>query len=148
MGMIMKTIFLLLSFILYGFLIFGCGVSDEDDDERQTAPKVRAVFFYKNASTIPTSNFDADDDISFVAHLEDPDLDIVTLHVTIFDRNNPGTVYDGPTVYELDPVDLPIYTFSQKMDVALPANSYRIDFQAVDEKGRVSFIEKRYLYVE
>ena len=145
---VLKAVSLLLSFILCSFLVFGCGVSDDDDGDRETAPTIRAVYFYKNASTIPTSNFDAGDDISFDAHLGDPDLDIVTLHVIIFDLNNPGTVYDGPTVYELDPVQLPEYTFSQKMDVALSANEYRVDFQAVDEKGRVSLIFRKKIYVK
>ncbi|MBW2613787.1 MAG: hypothetical protein JRE12_15710 [Deltaproteobacteria bacterium] len=141
----MKTIPFLLPLILCSFLVFGCGISGDED--RGTAPTIRAVYFYKDASTVPTSNFNVGDNITIGVHLEDPDLDIVTLHVIIYDLSNPDIVYDGPTVYELDSVQLPEYNISQKLDVTFPASGYRIDFQVADEKGNVSLPFRKKLYV-
>ena len=141
----MKTIPFLFPLILCSFLVFGCGISDDED--RGTAPTIRAVYFYKDASTVPTSHFNVGDNITIEAHLEDPDLDIVTLHVIIYDLSNPDIVYDGPTVYELDSVQLAEYNISKKLDVKFPASGYRIDFRVADEKGNVSLPFRKKLYV-
>lgn len=141
----MKTKSLLLPLILFSFIVFGCGFSDDEDPGRR--PVVRAAYFYKDAATIPTSNFNVDDEIIVEVHLEDPDLDIVILYVAIYDLNNPDAVYDGPNAYELDPVQLTEYSIFEKLDVTLSAGAYRVDFQAVDEKGNASLIFRKKIYV-
>jgi hypothetical protein len=143
----MKTKFLLLPLIVCSVIFFGCGMSDEDEDPGRR-PVVTAVYFYKNASTIPTSNFNVDDEIAAEVHLEDPDLDIVTLYITIYDLDNTGTPYAGPNAYELDPAQSSDFSISEKLNVALPSGAYRIDFQVVDEKGLASLIYRKRLYVE
>lgn len=142
----MKTKFLLFLLVLFSFIVFGCGMSDEDEDPGRR-PVVRAAYFYKDTSTIPTSNFNVDDEITVEVHLEDPDLDLVTLYVTFYDLDNPDAVYEGPNAYELDPVQLSEYSISEKLDVTLPAGTYRVDFQAVDEKGHASLIFRKRIYV-
>ncbi len=98
-------------------------------------------------STVPTSNFNVGDNITFVAHFEDPDLDIVTLHVIIYDLSDPDTVYNGPTVYDLDSGQWSENTISQNLDVTFQTGEYRVDFQAVDEKHNISLIFRKKIYV-
>ncbi len=141
----MKTIPFLLPLILCSFLVFGCGISGDED--RGTAPTIRAVYFYKDASTVPTSNFNVGDNITIGVHLEDPDLDIVTLHVIIYDLSDPDTVYNGPTVYDLDSGQWSENTISQNLDVTFQTGEYRVDFQAVDEKHNISLIFRKKIYV-
>ena len=141
----MKTVSFLRPLVLCCLFIFGCGISGDED--RGTSPTIRAAYFYKDAATVPTSNFNAGDNITVEVHLEDPDLDIVTLHLIIYALGDPDTVYDGPTVYELDPVQLSDFTVSQKLDVTFPAGDYRVDFQVLDEKNNASRAFKKKLYV-
>lgn len=141
----MKIKFLLLPLILFSFIVFGCGFSDEEDPGKR--PVVRAAYFYKDASTSWTSNFNVGDEINVEVHMSDPDLDIVTLFVTIYDISNPDAIYEGPNTYELDPVQVSEYSVSEKLDVSLPVGKYRVDFQAVDEKGHASLIVRRWLYI-
>ena len=139
----MKTISLLFPLFLCGFLVFGCGISDDED--RGKAPTITAVSFHNDTSS--GSNFHAGDNITVEVHLEDPDLDIVTLHLIIYALGDPDIVYDGPTVYELDPVQLSDYTVSQELEVTFPAGDYRVDFQVLDEKGNASRAFKKKLYI-
>jgi hypothetical protein len=141
----MKTIFFLISLVLFGIAFSGCAIDDDEDPGK--APAISAVYFYKDTSTIPTSNFNVGDNITFTVHFEDPDLDVVTLHVVIYDLSDPGKVYDGPTVYGLDSGQWSENATSQKLDVAFQTGDYRIDFQAVDEKHNVSLIYRKRLYV-
>ena len=141
----MKTILFLMSLVLFGISLLGCGI--EDDEDPGKAPTISAVYFYKDASTIPTSNFNVGDSITFTVHFEDPDLDVVTLHVVIVDLSDPGKVYDGPTVYDSASGQWSENTTSQKLDVAFQTGEYRLDFQAVDEKRNVSLIFRKKLYV-
>jgi hypothetical protein len=141
----MKSISFLLPLMVCGFIVFGCGFSDDDD--RGQAPTIRAVYFYKNAATVPTSNVNVGDTVTAEVHLEDPDSDIVTLHIVIYDLSNPDTVYDGPAVYELDSVQVFAYKISKKLDAMFSAGEYRVDFQVVDEKGHASLIFRKKLYV-
>ena len=141
----MKTISLLLSLFLCGFLVFGCGISDDED--RGKAPTIRAVSFYKDTSLVPSSNFNAGDNITVDVNLEDPDLDIVTLHLIVYTLGDPNAVYEGPNVYELDPVHLSEYTISQEFDDPFPEGDYRVDLQVLDEKGNASRVFKKIFYV-
>lgn len=125
---------------LGGVLFFGCSLDDED---RGKPPRITFVEFYKDTSAIPASNFNVGDNISFVAHFEDPDADIVTLHVIIYDLSDPDTVYDGPTVYDLDSGQWSENATSQELDAAFQAGEYRVDFQAVDEKHNISLIYRK-----
>ena len=142
----MKTKSLLLPLILWSFIVFGCGFSDDEDPGRR--PVVgRATSFYKDTPTSTTSNFNVGEEINVTVPLKDPDLDIVTLFVTIYDLDNPDAVFDGPNGYDLDPVQLSEFTVLRKLDVNLPVGEYRVDFQAVDKKGHASLIVRRWLYV-
>ena len=145
MGLMMKTISLLFHLVLCGFLVLGCGISGDED--RGTAPTIRAVYFYKEASLVPTSNFTAGDNITVEVKLEDPDLDIVTLHLVIYALGDPDTVYEGPNVYELDPVQASENTISQEFDDPFPEGDYRVDFQVLDEKGNASRVFKKIFFV-
>ena len=147
MALMMKTKSLLLPLVLFSFIVFGCGFSDDEDPGRR--PVVgHPTSFYKDTPTSTISTFNVGDEINIKVTLEDPDLDIVTLFVTIYDYNNLYAIYDGPNAYELDPVQLPKFTVLRKLDVALPVGEYRVDFQAVDEKGHASQIEGRKLWID
>jgi hypothetical protein len=133
-------------FLVMGSVLF-CGCGLDNDGDRGKAPTINAVYFYEDSATIPTSTFNVGDTIRFVAHFEDPDADIVTLHVVIYDLGNPDTIYDGPTVYDLDSGQWSENTTSQKLDAALQKGEYRVDFQAADEKNNISLIFRKRMYV-
>ena len=136
---------ILLPLLLCGVLFIGCSFSDDED--RGKAPKITAVYFYKNASTIPTSNFSVDDTISFEVNFEDPESDVMTLHVVIYDVDHLEGIYDGPTVYELDAEQRFENTFTEKLDATFPAGEYRVDFAVVDEKGNASLTFRKKIFV-
>ena len=142
----MKTKSLLLPLVLFSFIIFGCGFSDDEDPGRR--PVVgQTTSFYKDTPTSTTSNFNVGDEINIKVPLEDPDLDIVTLYVTIYDLSDPDAARQWPNAYDLDPAQLSEFTVLRKLDVTLPVGEYRVDFQAVDKKGHASLIVRRWLYV-
>lgn len=141
----MKTISLLFPLFLCGFLVFGCGISDDED--RGKAPTIRAVYFYKDASPVPTSNFNAGDTVTVEVNLEDPDLDIVSLHLIVYTLGDPDAVYEGPNVYDLDPVQVSKYTVAEEFEDPFPEGDYRVDLQVLDEEGNASRVFKKIFYV-
>ena len=141
----MKTILFLMSLILFAVSFSGCAIDDDEDPGK--APTISAVYFYRDTSTDSTSNFNVGDNITFTVHFKDPDLDVVTLHVVIYDLSDPGKVYDGPTVYDSASGQWSENTTSQKLDVAFQTGEYRVDFQAVDEKRNVSLIFRKKIYI-
>jgi major membrane immunogen (membrane-anchored lipoprotein) len=141
----MKTKSLLLLLVLCSMLVFGCGFSDDED--RGKPPKITKVHFYSDASPIPASNFNVGDTISFEVKFQDPDGDAFTLHVVIYDLGKPDEVFDGPTVYELNSEQQSENSVSEILDAAFTAGEYRVDFQLVDEKGNLSLIFRKKLFV-
>ena len=138
-----RTIAFLLTLSFCSVLLLGCGISDEDED-RGKAPKIEYVKFYKDASTTSSvSIFYVGDTLFFRVDFEDPDLDVATLHVIIYDLGNPDAIYDGPTVYELSAEQQSENSISEILDAAFTAGEYRVDFQAVDEKSNISLMARR-----
>jgi hypothetical protein len=145
-GLMLKTTSILLFLMLLSFLFLGCGFSDDED--RGKAPIIELIVFYEDVPTSSGSNFSVGDTVNFHVRFRDPDLDVMTLHVVIYDVSDTDMVYDGPTVYELDADQQSENTISEEFDVAFQAGDYRVDFQLVDEKGNASMVERKKIYFD
>ena len=141
----MKTISRLFPLFLCGFLVFGCGISGDED--RGKAPTIKGASFYKDISSPSTSNFNPGDTVTVGVNLEDPDLDIVTLHLIVYTLGDPDAVYEGPNAYDLDPVQVSKYTVTEEFVDPFPIGDYRVGFQVLDEKGNASRVFKKIFYV-
>ena len=130
--------------VLGGIVFFGCGI--EDDEDPGKPPIIRVVSFYNNDSPVSGSNFNVGDTIYFTVQFADTDSDAATLHVVIYDLDDPGPIYDGPTVYELDAEQRSENRLTEQLDVAFQTGEYRVDFQMVDEKNNVSLIFRKKIY--
>ena len=145
-GLMLKTTSIFLPLILCSFLFLGCGFSDDED--RGKAPIIELIVFYKDVPTSSGSNFSVGDTVYFDVRFRDPDIDVMTLHVVIYDLSDTDIIYDGPSVYELDAEQQSENTISEKFDVAFQAGDYRVDFQLVDEKGNASMVERKKIYFD
>jgi len=126
----------------------GCKTSDDDRhvNGTGTAPTISNVVFYKcddSEKNNPQMSISYDDQDYFYRRINysDPDLDVRSVHVTIYIwEDGQYIVYDGPDVSEL-----PSQNFEYAWDedanaiqMTMPSGSYRYNFQVEDEETNMS----------
>jgi hypothetical protein len=151
----MKTVFSLPLLIIYIFFTLACNSSSGGSDANDagdvivgTVPEIKNAILYVNWDLIsPTSDLPFGSLATVQVFMEDPDLDIVTLYITIYvvDDNDggkravaPGKVYEGPIVIDIVPEPWPYFSEVYNFTVAYPPGNYLIGLQAEDENGNTS----------
>lgn len=151
----MKRAFSLSLLIFFILFTLGCnsssGGSDGTDDGDVivgTVPEIKNAKFYVNRDLIsPTSDLPFGSLATVQVFMEDPDLDIVTLYITIYveDDNDggnravaPGKVFEGPIVIDIVPEPWPYFSEVYEFTVNFPPGDYLIGLQAEDENGNTS----------
>ena len=139
---ILSLLFLLLT------LLMGCKTSDDDRhvNDTGTAPTISDVVFYKcddSEKNNPQMSISYNDQDYYYRRINysDPDLDIRSVHVTIYIwEDEQYIVYDGPDVNEL-PSQSSEYDWDEDtnaIQITIPSGSYRYHFQVEDEETNMS----------
>ena len=139
---ILSLLFLLLT------LLIGCKTSDDDPHvtDTGTAPTISNVVFYKcddSEKNNPQMSISYNDQEYYYRRINygDPDLDIRSVHVTIYIwEDGHYIVYDGPDVNEL-PSQNSEYDrneYTNAIQMTMPSGSYRYHFQVEDEETNMS----------
>ena len=139
---ILSLLFLLL------ILLMGCKTSDDDrnDNDTGTAPTISNVVFYKcddSEKNNPQMSISYNDQDYYYRRINynDPDLDIRSVHVTIYIwEDGRYIVYDGPDVSELTSQESES-DWDEDINakqIQLPSGSYRYHFQVEDKKNNMS----------
>ena len=148
----MKPSFSLPLLIFFIFFTLTCnsssGGSDAGDVIVGTVPEIKNAEFYVNRELLsPTSELPVGSLATVQVFMEDPDLDIVSLSITIYaeDDNDggfravaSGKVYEGPIVIDIVPEPWPYFSEIYEFIVSYPPGNYLIGLQAEDNNGNTS----------
>ena len=151
----MKPVFSLPLFIIFMFFILACNSSNGGSDANDTGdliagtvPEIKNANFYVNRDFIsPTSDLPSGSLATVQIFMEDPDLDIVTLYITIYveDDNDggyravaPGKIFEGPIVIDIVHEPWPYFSEAYEFTVTYPPGNYLIGLQAEDANGNIS----------
>jgi len=136
------------SFCLLGLLALGFmttvatgGGGGGDGGNVGNAPKINNVLLFDvNDANTSTLNFDIGDQINFHVYATDPDLDIITIHITQYHPPNSDIPCYGPdsiATPSQPSSDYVLYPITP-LEITGPAGNWRTEFQLEDANGNDS----------
>lgn len=146
-------IFFSLLLLSFAVLHTGCGGGGSDANDTSaviigTVPEVKNAKIYINRDLLsPTTDLPFGSLVTVQTFMEDPDLDIVALYITVYVKDDndggyraaaPGRVYDGPIVVDIEPEPWPYFSEVYEFTISYPPGNYLIGLQAEDENGNTS----------
>ena len=137
-------IFIILSFLLISSS--GCDGSSGNENEPQPenndigiAPEIVDVNFYVNGDlTSHESDLPNGSQVLVHVHCKDPDLDITTLQITLYNTDSPDDPWYGPDVYLVPATTNTTFIYQYKPTISDPPGKYEVEYIVGDAQGNES----------
>ena len=133
----MKNMYYLFISLVILFSLYACDNQNRDNDGK--APEIGSVNFYAGENEEPTRELPSGEKVWVSIYIEDCNLDMKYLHVSLFQANAPDYVYDGPNVYVIN-LEFPLAKIyiTREFLIEYPPGDYEVELQVEDERGNYS----------